>query len=69
MSLSLSELKKKEENTMHSLRWMRGKMEARFKNISKRTAWRCIFKSLTENRVRDFGDVVDRGDGFRRDGV
>ena len=48
MSLSLSELKKKEENTMHSLRWMRGKMEARFKKYFQTHGVAMHFQAFTE---------------------
>ena len=48
MSLSLGELKKKEENTMHSLRWMRGKMEVRFKKYFQTHGVAMHFQAFTE---------------------
>ena len=48
MSLSLGELKKKEESTTHSLRWMRGKMEAHFQKYFKTHGVAMDFVAFTE---------------------
>ena len=47
MSLSLGELKKKEESTTHSLRWMRGKMEAHFKKYFQTHGVAMDFEAFT----------------------
>ena len=47
MSLSLGELKKKEESTTHSLRWMRGKMEAHFKKYFQMHGVAMDFEAFT----------------------